>query len=41
MRVPATPAVRVPTKEAMLMPRGPGVISAMEIMSVYSQSVSQ
>ena len=38
--VPGIPAVLVPTKDAILIPKGPGVISEIEIISVNSVLVS-
>ncbi len=40
-RAPSTPAERIPAKVAALTPRGPGVISAMAMMSVTSLRVIQ
>lgn len=38
---PGIPAIRIPTKEAVLTTRGPGVIWEIVIISVYSWIVSQ
>ena len=38
---PSTPATRMPAKVAQLVPRGPGVISAMATMSATSVVVIQ
>ena len=40
-REPARPAVRRPTKVAQLIPRDPGVISAMATISITSPEVIQ